>query len=298
MFGEEKNLKDTPKDSIKDTLSVPVPYQASSFGLGSYTKTNKLITALYMVTDIIDKDEPLRNKLRTLGTGIISDTYLIKQDHTGHTTSLMSNKVQEIMSFLDIAAAMNIISEMNCNILRKEFFELNESILSAQAGKESMDTNKIKVLNGQVDLVEFFANPPLLDKEGAGGGNSLITTSPFRPSSSTRRRGDAKGHTSIGVQKGSTLLKALGKIQMSNNLQGNTLLVRDFDILKKQRRAEITNFITKKGGNVTITDIKNGVQGSLISSSEKTLQRELVSMVKDGVLNKTGEKRWSRYFLK
>jgi hypothetical protein len=78
----------------------------------------------------------------------------------------------------------------------------------------------------------------------------------------------------------------------------------DFHILKKQRRDEIINIIGKKGGNATITDIKNSAYGlpaqagSLVSCGEKTLQRELVSMVKDGVLNKTGEKRWSRYFIK
>jgi hypothetical protein len=41
-----------------------------------------------------------------------------------------------------------------------------------------------------------------------------------------------------------------------------------------------------------------GKADALISCSEKTLQRELVSMVKNGVLDKMGEKRWSRYFLK
>ena len=40
----------------------------------------------------------------------------------------MNNKIAEIMSFLDIASAVNIISEMNYNILRKEFSELNQSI--------------------------------------------------------------------------------------------------------------------------------------------------------------------------
>src|SRR3989344_4526657 len=71
-----------------------------------------------------------------------------------------------------------------------------------------------------------------------------------------------------------------------------------FNLLKKERRYEITNFISKNGGSATITDIKNTKLNSLVSSSEKTLQRELLSMIKDGVLYKTGEKRGSRFFLK
>ena len=53
-----------------------------------------------------------------------------------------------------------------------------------------------------------------------------------------------------------------------------------------------------------IKDIKDklhafpGQAGSLDTHSEKTLQRELVSMVTDGVLKKEGTKRWSKYFIK
>jgi len=158
MFKEEKNLKDPERDTIKDTSSMPAHLPPWRDGSGSYTKTNKLITALYMVTDIVDKDEPLRNKLRTLGIGIISDI---------NTTPInILSKIREIMSFLDIASAINIVSEMNCSILKKEFLELNQSILSAQAEKESAHS-----INRQINLSEFFKEefPPLLNKEGNEG---------------------------------------------------------------------------------------------------------------------------------
>jgi len=269
MFREEKNLKDS---------KTPSPLQGEGWGEVnggglSYTKTNKLITALYMVTDIIDKDEPLRNKLRTLGTGIVSDINSIP--------SSACSKISELMSFLDIASAINIISEMNCNILRKEFAELDQAIKELR--------------NKKMNLSDFL-NSPLEEYPAfkAGGGGRNLSTPAFSHSS----RGELipKGHTSIGVQKGSTLLKALSGIEMSNTKLSHKK-TDDFDILKKQRRDEIVNLIQKKGGGTTITDIKNGAYGSLISCSEKTLQRELISMVKNGVLNKVGEKRWSRYFL-
>lgn len=238
----------------------------------SYTKTNKLITALYMVTDIIDKEEPLRNKLRTLGTGIISDTHSL--DALART--VLASRISEIMSFLDLASAMNIISQMNCNILRKEFLELDQAV------KESGEN---KPINKNINLTEFFDTPhpsPLLVKE--------------------REELNSKGHVNLGVQKGKTLLKAIK--DMSNRTNGHHLSVENFDALKKQRREDIINIIKIMGGNATIKDIKDKAKslpsgaGSLSSCGEKTLQRELVSMVKDGVLNKTGEKRWSRYFVR
>ncbi|MFA5777926.1 MAG: hypothetical protein WC870_00320 [Candidatus Paceibacterota bacterium] len=269
MFREEKNLKDLSSNSditIKDTpISI------------SYTKTNKLITALYMVTDIIDKDEPLRNKLRTLGTEIISDMNFSPSD--------ACRRIAEIMSFLDIASAVYVISEMNCNILRKEFLELNRSI------EES--TGRVKGINRQINLVDFLRE-------------ELPLTNDVSFNKSDKKFNSIGHHqsTSIGVQKGNTLMKALSGIKVSSRpIDGydrkiKHIATESFDILKKQRRNEITNLIQKNGGNATITDIKNGAYGSLSSCGEKTLQRELVSMVKDGVLNKTGEKRWSRYFIK
>ncbi|KKR90935.1 MAG: hypothetical protein UU41_C0052G0001, partial [Candidatus Roizmanbacteria bacterium GW2011_GWA1_41_13] len=76
---------------------------------------------------------------------------------------------------------------------------------------------------------------------------------------------------------------------------------QDFNILKKKRRDDIIAIIRNNGGSATIKDIRIkiniGAQDSLICS-EKTVQRELMSMIKNNVLNKTGEKRWSRYFIK
>jgi len=299
MLREEKNLKDSQRDTIKDTSSITAPYQAVGFRSGSYTKTNKLITALYMVTDIIDKDEPLRNKLRTLGIGIISDMDSVSSNIRG--------KISETMSFLDIASAMNIVSEMNCSILKKEFLELDQSILSAQAGKESV--GEVKTLNKQINLSEFF-NSPLEEYPLGGGGEFFHPVS--QASHPSKREIIYKGHTnghqyqtSLGVQKGSTLLKALSdKIDVKRHQNLNSSSAQNFDVFKKQRRDDIINIIKTIGGNATIKDIKDRAQisqtktGSIVSCSEKTLQRELVSMVKDGVLKKAGEKRWSRYFLK
>ena len=252
----------------------------------SYKKINKLITALYMVTDIIDKDEPIRNKLRTLGLEILSDTY------TSFARTVLASRVDEVVSFLDIASALNFISEMNCAILKKEFFELKGSIQESTQVKPSW-------------LEGFLKNSPLEEYPLGGGGRNLST--PTRWSLGHPSRGELipKGHTRIGVQKGSTLMKALSSIKdMHKNDPAPYEAVgfrSGFDMLKKQRRFDITNIIKNNGGSSTIRDIRikigNGTQNSL-TCSEKTLQRELMSMTKDGVLNKTGEKRWSRYFVK
>jgi hypothetical protein len=298
MLSGNKNLKDPERKSLTS-------YGAGSENLsvmGSYTKTHKLITALYMVTDIVDKDEPLRNKLRTLGAEIISDMHLIQRNNAGHTASFTHGKIAEILSFLDIASAINIISEMNSSILKKEFLELSKSVA------ELVGENKIT--HTQINIEEFLSSddvfPPPLDK-GRNEVGSLFSD-PLPASPLLRGRGTPKGHTRIGVQKGSTLMKALSDKTSNMNNVSNTKTVHVnsdvFEILKKQRRDDIINIIKISNGSATIHDIKDMIKTKpeqasfLISCGEKTIQRELISMIKDSVLYKTGEKRWSRYFVK
>ncbi len=283
MFREEKHLKDSSTENLglalKDSILVV-----------SYTKTNKLITALYMVTDIIDKDEPLRNKLRTLGTEIISDM--------NGAPAKARGKIGETMSFLDIASAVGIISEMNCTILKKEFTELNKSINEALGGS--------KEISKQINLTDFFEATLEEEEKSVERGPTLSFKQIYldKGQRNSKGHGEVRTGTNIGVQKGSTLLKALSKVAVSPRPIGAASAksikstADNFDVLKKQRRNEISGVIRKIGVGATITDIKNGAYGSLVSCGEKTLQRELVSMIKDNLLTKTGEKRWSKYFLK
>jgi hypothetical protein len=288
MSSGDKNVKVVQQDSVgaikdtfsKDSLDLPIQELAMS-----YTKTNKLITALYMVTDIIDKDEPIRHKLRTLGSGIISDI------HSSPVSAC--NKIYEILSFLEIAFAINIISEMNCNILRKEFTELNRSV------KES--TDKVQTINRQINLSDFF-------REDSAGISSPVNALQSLGHSSI-------GHwtpTRIGVQKGSTLMKALSdKVSIMSHTETSALYSAHsisgrshFELLKKERRESILKIIKVIGQGATIKNIRDKVReipaqsGQLASCSEKTLQRELVSMIEGGVLYKEGSKRWSKYFIK
>ena len=258
---------------IKDIVLSPI----------SYTKTNKLLTALYIVTDIIGSDEPIRQKLRILGADIVSDIYSKFSEQMSHLKGL-TGKINEVLSFLEIAENLKLVSSMNSSILRKEFLELKRSI---------------EVLNPGIELSDLFIAKEEYVHENKGKtykGHGYI------------------GHNNssrIGVQKGSTFMKALSdKISSLPNHILNNKEHNNFDVLKGQRRDEILKVIkTNPNGysnGLTITDIKNTVKDfgsqleikALSSCGEKTLQRELFSMVKDNILNKTGAKRWSRYLAK
>lgn len=260
MIGDEKNLKDLSPDhdsSFKDSSRTVI------FG-----KLNKLITALYMVTDIMDKEEPLKAKLRQLGAEVISEAH--------QSPARTVAKISEIVSFLDIASTVGMISAMNSGILKKEFFSMKTSLEDAYGRGESVWLEKL-VSSPVEPVAEMYITQKIESKNYQG--------------QSTR----------LGVQKGGTLLKALSdKIMTSKETRVNDKEHhRDgFDLLKQQRRNEVLKII-REAGDATITDIKNRAKaipaGVLANCGDKTLQRELLSMLKDNLLKKTGEKRWSKY---
>ena len=69
-------------------------------------KTEKLVTALYMITDCMEADDALKAKLRTLGVALLSDMYTLAilspvEKHTHITQSLA--RIGEITAFVDLA---------------------------------------------------------------------------------------------------------------------------------------------------------------------------------------------------
>src|SRR5262245_17073921 len=105
MFGEEKNLTDNGGEQIKGMSFSPVPYSSDPQVLSSLPKLNKLISAVYMVTDIMDREEPMRLKLRTFSTDVLSDIHSLSRTD-------LSRKIQTILSFLEVASTVSLISEM------------------------------------------------------------------------------------------------------------------------------------------------------------------------------------------
>lgn len=283
---------------VKDNQSLSI----------SYTKTDKLITALFMVTDIMDKDENIKIKLRNLGIEILSDINLTSS-RTVSNANVLLKKINFLVNLLDIAGEIQMVSLMNVNILKKEFSLLKNSI---------QDFIDLKVVGEEENLKMFFK------EEDKNGKTKLfeITEAFYDPKPTGQEisvKDTKKSETlNIGLQTPKSLMDTLDKLKNVSDIKSlkredvenkNFIKAKPIfnkisydknkDILpKNDRRNSILKILKTNSRGLTITEIKNHPLGYLKDTGDKTLQRELVAMLKDNILYKTGEKRWSKYFLK
>src|SRR3989344_9274141 len=112
---------------LKGQNDVSVRYD--EFEKTILNRIEKLTTALYMVTDCIYGDDPLKFKMRTTGVEMLSDIARINRTTQGEkhrTLSNLSDKVTELISMLYISVSVGFISNMNFSVLKREFISLKE----------------------------------------------------------------------------------------------------------------------------------------------------------------------------
>ncbi len=238
-----------------------------------YKKTEKLVTAVYMVSDFIKDNEPLKWKIRESALSLLelnldfgAVSFAEREDLIREYRTL----VLEVVSLSSIAHHSGLISEMNFNILSREF---NNLVSALEKGASS----------------------------ASGAGGTLVLDPGFFTVDEQPSRAplDPKGHVSRTAPSPAPLAPAPVQIQKSEYLPLKDMrekAPRPTEAKadsKESRQATILKLLSKKGG-LSVKDFAEAIKGV----SEKTIQRELLAMVASGVLKKEGERRWSTYSLK
>jgi len=233
-------------------------------------KTEKLLTALYMVTDCMETEDALKEKLRLLGVELLSRIYklstLLPVEKHLHIGSSLNN-IYEILSFIEVANTIGYISDMNTNILKKEFHilvaELNQHLPKEKHFPFTLDENM------------FELSPNISKTETSSFNNNL----------------------GLSMQTGKrTNNMSFMNYKTNTDVLYKPLLSVDYKKVKLERSEKIVSIIkdlsAKAGkGEASIKDISS----SFMDCSEKTIQRELNELIDKKQIKKTGDKRWSRY---
>ncbi|OHA93065.1 MAG: hypothetical protein A3H52_00370 [Candidatus Zambryskibacteria bacterium RIFCSPLOWO2_02_FULL_39_26] len=210
-----------------------------------YKKTEKLVSAVYMVTNLFSENEPTKWTLRKKAGDLMSfilNYKDINESSCGDFIYNVKTRILELVSLLEISSFGGLLSNMNFTILKKEFSSL-VGIMDSEMSNHS----------GAVDgtIPKSFFN---VKEVGLGIKDRYLSSG--------------------GGIKDNSLLKSRDQFKRSN------------------RQNIILNLLRKKK-ELTIKDISAVIK----DCSEKTIQRELTSFIKAGVLKRTGERRWSKYSL-
>lgn len=221
-----------------------------------FKKHERLVAALYLITNLFSDSEPLKWKIRESALEALDQSLELTNTTLEDRTRIVArcgSAISELVALCQIAYISKYISEMNHTILTREFAGLLENLEAINYGTT--------VQGSAVLSSEFFSVPESLFPK------KTIT--------------DNKG-----------LSNTVADSTTSNNqAQSNVFNIRD--TVKESRRDTIIAML-RNNKTLAVKDFAQEIK----DCSEKTIQRELLTLVDEGVLNKIGERRWSVYSLR
>jgi predicted transcriptional regulator len=144
FFAIKDNVMDIPTD--KDNLRTQglTLFKDSPSLAYVYKKTEKIVSALYLVSDFLSDSEPMKGQLRTIGLDLLGNSLSVSD------TAKLTTNLLKLISILTIAHSTRMLSEMNYQILK---FEL-ESVLN-----QVESSNKFVSSKGLLLSENFFSVP-------------------------------------------------------------------------------------------------------------------------------------------
>lgn len=220
-----------------------------------YARSERIVAALYLLTNHIHESEPLRSSVRVHALSLLDVVLSIRDGmrspESAEIVSLRS-LIRLLISLVRMLVVSGSISSQNAEIMVESLDELGNFITTSQ--RSTLSEN-----------ISF-------SREDLDVAGSLI------------------GHQGTS-QKAIKDIKDTGDIKDNRSLKDTSSLsvIKSSSDLSHRRRSILE--VLGSGRELGIRDISSNVP----QYSEKMIQRELVELVALGFVKKTGFKRWSRY---
>lgn len=256
-----------------------------------FKKTERFTAALYILTELLQDSEPIKWELRSLGTILCREILSFRGRDTIFSKENVGDvfaTIVRIASLFEIAYIANLVSAMNCNLFRKEL-----DVLASFIENQGRTNQFSRSANFSDD---FFRIPKeMLATEFPRKDVSHVTESianlagksPLASGGETEKRLQEQKDI---IPKGQQFIKDFVLYEDKKTIRG----IGSFSFKKKREERKMAILEVFKAKKVAITKDFSGV---IRNCSEKTIQRELLKMVRGGILKKDGEKRWSHYSL-
>ena len=263
------NQNDISKRHQNDTLEIQGLF-GNSHDKTLYAcaqKMGKVAAAIHLVADIIESDKALAEGLHNQSLVTIRSGYAsIGKPHM-NADMVMDTvmKIDELTALVDIGSIARSISRMNADIITGELNKVREVLLDLIL--------TIKKTEQSFVLSQYAVNHPVVQTEIVG---DALFESVLRDYQSKRHQNDIK--TTLITQNDNQ--NDISKIKTTSVS----------DIPRFGRQKDILNLI-KSGSETTLAILRSKIP----DCSEKTLQRELATLIEMGLIRKEGNKRWTTY---
>lgn len=249
-------------------------------------KIEKIVTALYLVTDVMDPGLPLTQSLRLESLDLLNACYQMITATNKLTPTEMTRilvRLEHVTSLISIGKIAHHISEMNAQVLIVELQKVAQLIAA--------DTQELS----QKYTSYLYPRNPVIDSAQPIISHATLDDSSFEELEKAKKRQSVPHRTVNDIK--TTLTTSTNE---SRKLAGfkkdtpvNQLVIKTTPKVTAgdpDRKQSILNVI-RSHKNASMQDIQKFVTGC----SDKTLQRELVSLIASGQIRKVGDKRWATY---
>jgi len=221
----------------------------------------QLTNNLYRLTLLFPKKEPLRFKIRELANEILRDLILVLRANPGRPKILIleTEKDLDVLdSFFEVAKNQNWVSSLNLLEIQKEYSKIKEEFARLSFAKQNLD--EIKKINN----LGLPKDSPRTVLVGIRQQKILDSNPPLPP---TNLSGGQATHTPPPAER-------VGKE-------------------RNPRQKKILEFLREKG-RAQVWELKK----IFLEVSKRTLRRDFEQLLRQGLIERRGEKNNTFYQLK
>lgn len=256
------------------------------------TRSQKIVTAVYMLTDFLDQHDPMRLLMRENATHIMRDLFSLIHSPKASRVSELSAVVNSLFaqdSYLSVVYDNGFISDMNYNVVSSEVNRLQNDVKSQITKSLPYDKKK----NNNVSIRDFSFGDSFF-------GETKRQVSTKAPSVKSELVIKDKNEPDVNVKKTSiqspvfVTKKVLTREALKETYAKSVKqkIAPKASTAKEQRKENILKILKQKR-NASINDIC----ALFKDCSSKTIQRDLSDLIESGMVIKEGSRRWSTYNL-
>ena len=220
-------------------------------------KTEKIILATYILTDFIPKEETIKKSLKDNSHEALEGV-----------CDFLNSRIDRFDSVRKIKGSfIKLLTQYNLAYVAGYISQMNSQLIKDEV------SNLLRIID---DFERELEDEKLPDLKYTHFNVDVRNKRQYKSKNAVKDTNHVKDITNTNVLNKKTVFTEYKKTNTSSN-------DRDYRILD----------IIKDKGEVSIKDISDVI----LDCSEKTIQRTLNKMIKNGKVEKKGERRWARYSL-